>query len=312
MNRIERMTAILLVLQDKGHPRRTSEEIAATFEVSRRTVIRDIQALCEMGVPVIAQEGSGGGYSLPEDYTLPPLPLTTNEAILMLLSLSTLNKLADLPFAPERASLFAKLRSLLTDRQNHEVEKWMGALSMEVPERQYDTPFLEQLLTCAKEGRWVQASYQSSRRVSSGLLLPKRLTSSNGFWYCEAYALEHQEERRYRADRFLSVEPAEAPALPTPMAATLPYNHESHPEVRIFLTPTGVSKVEQEPHLGNDIQLQEDGSGVCLFRCPPSELNWLARYLLDLGTQAKVLAPEELKSKLVELAKGILAQYQDQ
>jgi predicted DNA-binding transcriptional regulator YafY len=310
VNRIERMTAILLVLQDRAHPKRTSEEIAALFEVSRRTVLRDIQALCEMGVPVIAQEGSGGGYSLPPDYTLPPLALTTNEALLMLLSLSALNKLADLPFAPERASLSAKLRSLLTDRQNTEVEKWMGALSMEIPEREYETPFLEQLLTCAKEGQWVQASYQSSRRVSTGLLLPKRLTSSNGFWYCEAYALEHLEERKYRADRFLSVEPAEAPPLPAPLAAPLPYAHESHPEVRILLTPTGVSKVKQEPHLGHSIRVEQDGSGVCLFRCPPSELDWLARYLLDLGINAKVLAPEELKSKLVEFAKSILAQYQ--
>jgi len=188
----------------------------------------------------------------------------------------------------------------------------MGALSMEVPERQYDTPFLEQLLTSAKEGQWVRVTYQSNRRVSTQNLLPKRLTSSNGFWYCEAYALEHNEERRYRADRFLSVEAVEAPPLPNLTTVTLPYNHESHPQVRILLTPTGVAKVEQEPHLGSDIQLQEDGSGVCLFRCPPSELDWLARYLLDLGTNAKVLAPEELKSKLVELAKGILAQYRDE
>ncbi len=104
MNRTERLTAILLLLQEKGRQRRhTAEEIAARFEVSRRTILRDIQALCEMGVPVLAQEGVGGGYALPPEFTLPPLPLKLREAVLMLLSLNTLASLADTPFAPERA-----------------------------------------------------------------------------------------------------------------------------------------------------------------------------------------------------------------
>src|SRR5512140_1002845 len=109
MNRIERMTAILLYLQEKA---RTSEDIARHFEVSRRTVLRDVQALSEMGVPVIAREGAGGGYSLPEDYSLDPLALTAHEAFLLLMSLRALIRLADSPFARERASLTAKLRSL--------------------------------------------------------------------------------------------------------------------------------------------------------------------------------------------------------
>jgi predicted DNA-binding transcriptional regulator YafY len=77
MNRVERLTATLLLLQEKP---RTAAEIAAAFEISRRTVLRDIQALSEMGVPVIAREGPGGGYWLPESYSLDPLALSTNES----------------------------------------------------------------------------------------------------------------------------------------------------------------------------------------------------------------------------------------
>jgi len=57
MNRVDRLTAILLLLQERP---RTSEEIARRFEVSKRTVLRDVQALSEMGVPVIARDGAGG------------------------------------------------------------------------------------------------------------------------------------------------------------------------------------------------------------------------------------------------------------
>src|SRR5438105_4952664 len=120
------MTAILLLLQERRCERRyTAEEIAGRFEVSRRTILRDIQALCEMGVPVYAQEGVGGGYSLPSDYAIPPLPLSLREAVLMLLSLNALDSLADTPYAPERASLLTKLKAVLPARQRTEAEDWM-------------------------------------------------------------------------------------------------------------------------------------------------------------------------------------------
>ena len=58
MTRTDRLAAIILLLQDRP---RTCAEIARQFEVSRRTVMRDVQALCEIGVPVIARDGAAGG-----------------------------------------------------------------------------------------------------------------------------------------------------------------------------------------------------------------------------------------------------------
>src|SRR5918996_482286 len=98
MNRVDRLTAIILLLQDRP---RTCGEIAAHFEVSRRTILRDVQALCEMGVPVISQDGLHGGYSLPPEFHVRPLPLNTKEAILLLLALGALEELSASPFAAE-------------------------------------------------------------------------------------------------------------------------------------------------------------------------------------------------------------------
>jgi len=68
MNRTDRLLAIVLELQAQG--KRRAEDLAATFEVGKRTIYRDIQALCEAGVPVISTPGQG--YSLVEGYFLPP------------------------------------------------------------------------------------------------------------------------------------------------------------------------------------------------------------------------------------------------
>ncbi|MGH9762037.1 MAG: helix-turn-helix transcriptional regulator [Blastocatellia bacterium] len=67
MNRMERLTAILLLLQDKP---RTSDDIAGRFEVSKRTVLRDMQALSEMGMPIIARDGARGVTLFPATLSL--------------------------------------------------------------------------------------------------------------------------------------------------------------------------------------------------------------------------------------------------
>jgi predicted DNA-binding transcriptional regulator YafY len=306
MNRIERLTAILLLLQEKP---RTSSEIARHFEVSKRTVLRDVQALCEMGVPVVSRDGAGGGYSLPPSYRLTPLPLTSNEAFLLLLALGSINRLADVPFREERASLAAKLQSLLPARQRPEIESMLAAVSVDVPERTRRSPFIEALVSAAREGRWVQVAYQSAARLSSLHILPRQITTHGGYWYCHAYTFETEEERTYRVDRFQAVSPAgerfERVQAPEPR----PYTHESHPEVRVTLTARGAAYVESEPHLGQHIQRAADGTCYLAFRCPPSELDYYARYFAGLGTEAEVHAPQELRELLAGLGQKLLEQY---
>src|SRR5262245_44871535 len=150
MNRIERLTAILLLLQERP---RTSEEIARRFEVSKRTVLRDVQALCEMGVPVIAQPGVGGGYSLDGESLPAPLPLTAPEIFLLLLALGHLTRLSDVPFAPQRASLLAKLHALLPEPHLSAGERMLATVEVGVPQRPPRAPFLEPLITAAEQGR---------------------------------------------------------------------------------------------------------------------------------------------------------------
>ena len=81
MNRTDRLLAIILELQGKGRQR--AEDLAETFETSKRTIYRDIQALGEAGVPIVSIPGLG--YSLMKGYFLPPLSFTTDEATMLIL-----------------------------------------------------------------------------------------------------------------------------------------------------------------------------------------------------------------------------------
>jgi predicted DNA-binding transcriptional regulator YafY len=307
MNRIDRLTAILLLLQAKP---RTSEEIAQRFEVSRRTILRDVQALCEIGVPIIAREGAGGGYSLPLDFVLAPLRLNAHEAFLLLLSLDTIAGLSEAPFAQERVSLIAKLRALLPQQQIEDVEHLLATVSVDIPRRTQRAPFLDQLIAAADGQQWLQITYQSAENISTLHIMPRQISTQNGFWYCRAYAYERQEERIYRADRIRALAPAMAELPPAPPEAARPYGHESHPEVLVSLTAKGLAYVESEPQLGQQIARLPDGAGRLAFRCPPSELDWFARYFAGFGADATVLGPPELCQSIRGLAQQLLRQYE--
>lgn len=307
MNRIERLTAILLLLQDKPH---TSDEIARRFEVSRRTVLRDVQALCEIGVPIVAREGVGGGYSLPTNYQLAPLPLSVQEAFLLLLAIDSISRLSDTPFAPQRASLLAKLRAVLPSEHLPNVEHMLAAVSVDVPQRSEQAPWLETLMAAAQAGEWLEVTYQSAERLSVQHVLPRQISAQNGYWYCRAFAHEHGEERLYRVDRIRAVAVPDPQFVPAPVSEPLPYDHESHPQIVVTLTPRGVAIAESEPHISSHILRQADGMGSMVFRCPPGELDWFARYFASLGADAQICAPQELRTRLAQIGQHLVKQYE--
>jgi predicted DNA-binding transcriptional regulator YafY len=306
VNRIDRLTAIILLLQGG---RRTAGEIARRFEVSKRTVFRDIEALCEIGIPIVTEAGAHGGYTLMPDYSLTPLQLTSHETLLLRLALSSISQLAKTPFNQERETLLAKIQALIPARHHQDTEQLLQTIRLDIPSRTYAIPFIEQLLEGARLGQWFSVSYRSERRASQQIILPRRLYSTGGFWYCEAYSQEHQEERVYRVDRFTAVSAAEPPEHPTPLPSRLPYKHPSHPEVRIRLTARGILIMERNPYFSDAIQLLGEGEGLLCFRWPPAENDWLARLLLSFGPDAEVLAPETLRNLIQQMAQEIADRY---
>ncbi|HET8840701.1 MAG TPA: WYL domain-containing protein [Ktedonobacteraceae bacterium] len=308
MNRIDRLTAILLLLQGG---KRSAGEIARRFEVSRRTIQRDIEALCEMGFPIMAELGISGGYSLPGDYSLPALALTLHEVLLLRLALSSLFQLSETPFKQERDSLLTKVQALLSPHEGEDLDQLQQTVSLGVPSRPYPTPFLDQILQCAHERQWLAVTYRSEKGTSQQKLLPMRVRTEAGLWYCEAYSYERQEVRVYRVDRFLATAAMQTSPQVEQPASSIVYVHPSHPEVRIQLTARGVLRLERETPLASRLQLQENGEGLLSLHLRPEEYSWLVSILLGLGGEAKILAPEELRVLVVQTAQEIARHFAD-
>ncbi|MEA2593887.1 MAG: hypothetical protein QOF01_356, partial [Thermomicrobiales bacterium] len=92
MNRTDRLTGIILALQNR---RQTAAQLADRFEVSRRTILRDVDALSQIGVPIVALPGAGGGLELADNFWLQPIHLTSAEAAALLLAARSLTAQPD-------------------------------------------------------------------------------------------------------------------------------------------------------------------------------------------------------------------------
>lgn len=126
MNKTDRMLAIVLELQ--RHGLRRAEDLAAVFETSVRTIYRDVQALCEAGVPVIGSPGQG--YSLPGTYFLPPVSFTAEESVALLLGLDYIEQQFDAGYHVQAANARRKIESILPEEVRRETARVRAAMKL--------------------------------------------------------------------------------------------------------------------------------------------------------------------------------------
>lgn len=311
MKRTDRLMAIMLALSQRQE---TAASLADKLEVSRRTILRDMQALSELGVPVYAINGLHGGYRLMEGYTLSPLQLEPNEALTLLLALQSMTAYADTPFNRERWTVMDKLRSLLPTEMLERTGTLLNHMAVDVPRRRYSAPHVHALVEYAAAGQWISAHYRSSSQERKLLLLPKNIYAAHGFWYCDAYSQTHQEMRRFRIDRMSELEKAELPeeaqlgALAAEEAASAAESSRTF-RLRAELTYRGMLMIERDEHIGEHLTAVNEACWLLDTELPESERSWAVRLFYSLGTDARVLQPPELTEAVTALARATISHY---
>ncbi len=313
MSRSARLTGIALALQAKGQ---TAAALAARFEVSRRTILRDIDALGQIGVPVVATPGPGGGYALATGYHLPALHFTPAEATATFLALQALGTVPNAPFARERQAVIEKLRAATPAGTLAVADRDLATVAIASPSTGAEPggDHFATLRRAVRDQIWVRATYASTRRVATHQLFPRRLVGAEGHWYCHAVSLAEGEERRYRVDRFHRVELVPPPegaddALRRATRDRIAYDDPGHPEVVLRLTYRGRRLAEDLVFDQTAFRQVAPEEWSLRFRCPPGELVYYAREIVALGQEAHVVSPDSLRELVVRHAEAIIGQY---
>lgn len=311
MNRTDRLTGLTLELRGG---QRTASDLAARFEVSRRTILRDIDALSQLGIPIVALPGPNGGYRLPDDYWLPPLHFTDEEATAILFALQHLGDRETSPLGDARRTAEQKLRAAIPSGVLATTEARLRHLTVQQSDRAPDAATVRLVREAAEAGAWLHLSYRSLRGDSTRVVLPRALYVADGRWYTTALDTKSGERRSFRLDR---IEDA-CRVLPPPDAAELlardrepgpAYGDPSHPEIVIELTARGCRLARDLPDL-NRLLPDDLGDGVTVrWRCPPGELPYYARLLMRLDAEVTVIAPIDVRTMIVAQSEALVEHH---
>ena len=316
MNRTDRLLAIVLELQGKGRQR--AEDLAATFETSKRTIYRDIQALGEAGVPLISVPGRG--YSLMKGYFLPPLSFTTDEATMLLLGSDFTAQNFDAQYRSAAQSASRKIESVLSEKLRDEVRYLQDSIlfiSSGSTEDITETEMVRQLRRAIIERATVRFCYHT-RYVRSGQSTqqtreadPYGLVHYANAWHLVAYCHLRQDIRNFRLDRMENLELLSRTfQRPTDFKMHQRRQEEAQRVVVRALFDQEVARWVRESRSYFMVAVEESAQGL-LVTLRVRQESEILQWLLSWGRHVQVLEPESLRSMIAEEAEGMLRNHQN-
>jgi predicted DNA-binding transcriptional regulator YafY len=202
--RLSRLTAILTQLQSKRLS--TATELAKKFQVSIRTIYRDVRALEEAGIPVFAEEGKG--YSLVEGYRLPPVSFTESQANALITAEQLVLRNKDASFVREYTEAITKIKAVLL----HQTKDKADLLSKRIaisnnPENSSTSNNMSAIQLALTNFNLLRMDYQAEQaELSTRVVEPFAIYSTQENWIMIAFCRLRQEYRAFRLDRIGKLE----------------------------------------------------------------------------------------------------------
>lgn len=284
-------------------------DIAERLEVSPRTVRRYITGLQEMGIPVEADRGPAGGYRLRRGFKLPPLMLTNDEALVMVIGLLAAQRLGLSASGPAIQGALAKLDRLLPDTQRTQIQAMQDFVSLGLESVSRDHADAETILamtSAARDGTSIRLGYRSAAGdVTQRLVDPYGVAFQSGHWYVVTWDHFRDAIRTFRLDRVLTMDattetfqrPEHFDVIEHIQRAIRELQYDIRCEVLLDLALTE-AQARVSPTDGT-VEAHHDGT---LLRFGADNLEWASSYLVRLECDLVVLQPPELRVAMRKMA----------
>lgn len=291
-----RLFKIVYYLLNKG--RATAPELAEEFEVSVRTIYRDMEALSFAGIPIYAEVGRNGGIYLMNDFVLDKVVLSKEEKQEILAALQSINITRN----RSDSQILQKLSAMFHLPSEH----WLEVDFSRWGNKEFDNEKFELLKSAVINCKNVKIYYANSYGViKERIVQPCKLVYKAKAWYLKAFCTEKQDWRIFKLNRILDLEL---------LNQSFPYqsfpelidddSKEMHNEITLMLRfPEEMAYRVYDEFDKTQVQRQENGDLLVSANVPRNE--WLISFLLSFGTQVDILSPSYLKNIVAEQAKLI-------
>lgn len=300
VNRLFEMIYILL-----GRESVTAKELAERFEVSTRTIYRDLDILSSAGIPIYTSKGSGGGIRLLESFTLDKSLLSKEEQSEILMGLQVLKGAR----YPDTQEVISKIGSLFNKSEYDWIEVDFSGWGSSKEEQEKFTMIKQAII----EEKMISFEYLSSYGVKTlRTVAPVRLVFKGQSWYVQAYCklkeayrtfklmrirhLQYIDEKFHRRD--FKVGPIEPQSLEDTPAITVKLRFEPYMAFRVY-----------DQFAEDAIKYGEDGSIEVIASYPEGE--WIYSYILSFGPAVTVVEPKEVRNKVAHMLGETLKKYRE-
>jgi len=313
MSKAKRLNEMIMMVNRKR--RFTVRELAQEFGVSNRTILRDLQELSEIGVPLYSEVGPHGGYQVLKERILPPIAFSEDEAISIFFMIHALRHYISLPFDIEYKSIKKKFYLNLSGDIRASIDRMEDRVDFLSVYQEEEIPFLKQLLDAAIEQKVVIISYEANNKTSCRSIQPIGIYANEGKWYCPSYCFSTKDYRVFRCDRIKSVELDEDTSPINLSNINLRNRFLVHKEGKddlelyVELTNKGVEKYKSVKWPSIKLTKREDGTGLLKGRISRHDMSFFSEYFITYGQDAIVKRPLELIESIKEKLNIILNQY---
>ena len=305
MNRIDRVTAILIQLQSKRVVK--AQEIADRFNISLRTVYRDIKTLDEAGIPVVGEAGLG--YSIMDGYRLPPVMFTKEEATAFLTAEKLVEKLTDGSTKDDYKAAMFKVKAVLRLTEKDHLETMYEHIEVMdnpyLPKLKNESTHLQSILAAIATKNAINISYvsEAEQKETNRNVEPIGIFYLGRYWYLIAYCLLRKDYRHFKVNCIKKL-----------MITALPIEKQ-HPSLQSFLKKTSeekelhtiiirlekdILKYFGEQKFYNGFVSQEEVNGKVEMTFLTSSLTGFARWFMLFGDQVEIVTPAVLKELVLE------------
>ncbi len=270
-------------------------ELAEKFEVSVRTIYRDIDALSAAGIPIYAEAGRNGGIHLMNDFVLDKAVLSEEEKQEILTALQSLNTLQNIRGGQTLQKLSAMFRLDSEDWLEVDFSRWGNQGS--------DNEKFELLKSAVIQCKNVKIRYAGScEKISERTVQPLKIVYKSRAWYLKAFCTEKQDFRVFKLNRILDLEVLNESFQRRSFPGEMDTFEDEYPEITLCF-PKEMSYRVYDEFDKTQIQRQANGELIVSARMPADA--WLIGFLLSFGGQVDIISPVCLRDTIAWQAKLI-------
>jgi predicted DNA-binding transcriptional regulator YafY len=312
MNRIDRISSILIQLQSRKVIR--AQDIADRFQISLRTVYRDINTLVLAGIPIIGE--AGVGYSLADGFRLPPIMFTTDEAAAFLTAEKLVEKLTDKITNNNYQTALYKIKATLKSIDKEylcDIEENIAVLENKyLPKHHEDDQHLQEILKNVRNKTVIDISYFANhdQAESNRSVEPVGIFFAGSHWHLIAFCQLRNDYRNFRIDRIKQLKSTtrpylkKHPSLQTYLKAITNDDKEVH-HVVLRLNKSQMKCLgEQKYYMGYvSEKIIKDEIEVTFLT---SSLEGFARWYMMMGDKSTIILPKSLKDMVHSITTNLL------